>query len=135
SPSPSRTPFASLSPAPTPVPPLSPTPSGSALPSGSPTPSPSASSSAAGLFHIGEPAPALVVAKIGGGDLDLTSLRGKPVWLNFMATWCPSCRDELPLMNGYSARYGGDGLVVVAVDVKEAADLVGPYMTSLNVNF
>ncbi len=36
-------------------------------------------------------------------------------------------------MNGFAARYGANGLVVVAVDVKEEAALVAPYMTSLSV--
>jgi thiol-disulfide isomerase/thioredoxin len=109
----------------------------SASESGQPAPSGSASASAslAGVFHIGEAAPALDVPGLEGGAIDLTQLRGKPVWVNFMATWCPSCRDELPLMNGYSARYSGDGLVVLAVDVQEAPDLVKPYMTSLSVLF
>jgi len=41
------------------------------------------------------------------------------VWVEFMASWCPSCRDEFPLMNGYAARYADEGLVVVAIDVRE----------------
>ena len=36
-----------------------------------------------------------------------------------MATWCPPCQDEFPLMNGFAARYAADGLIVIAVDVKE----------------
>ena len=36
-----------------------------------------------------------------------------------MGTYCPPCQDEFPLMNGFAARYAADGLVVVAVDVKE----------------
>jgi thiol-disulfide isomerase/thioredoxin len=44
------------------------------------------------------------VPQVGGGEIDLASLRGKPVWVNFMATWCPSCQDELPAMAGFAAR-------------------------------
>ena len=82
----------------------------------SPSPTPSASASAApssvpsgGAFHVGEPAPPLVVPQVGGGTIDLANLKGKPVWVNFMATWCPSCQDEFPLMNGFAARYADDG--------------------------
>jgi len=70
-------------------------------------------------FHVGEAAPQLRVPQLGGGTIDLAALRGRPVWVEFMASWCPSCRDEFPLMNGYAARYADEGLVVVAIDVRE----------------
>jgi thiol-disulfide isomerase/thioredoxin len=97
--------------------------SGGAHPSGS---------GAAALFGVGRPAPALRLPQLGGGTLDLAALHGKPVWVNFMATWCPPCRDELPLMSGFAARYANSGLVVVAVDVKEDEGTVAPFMTSVN---
>jgi thiol-disulfide isomerase/thioredoxin len=77
----------------------------------------SASASAAtssAAFHVGQPAPALVVPKVGGGTIDLASLKGKPVWVDFMATWCPPCQDGFPLMNGFAARYADTGLGAVA---------------------
>ena len=121
------------SPSPSPANP-SPGPSASASPSAGPSSTPSAT--VATIFHIGETAPPLVVEELGTGTpIDLASLRGKPVWLNFMATWCPPCRDELPLMTGYAARYADDGLVVLAVDVREADSVVAAYMTSVGVTF
>jgi thiol-disulfide isomerase/thioredoxin len=85
---------------------------------------------------IGRPAPPLVATQLGSGDrIDLADLRGKPVWVNFMATWCPPCRDELPLMVDYAARHADDGLVVIAVDVREPESLVAPFMSSLGVSF
>jgi cytochrome c biogenesis protein CcmG, thiol:disulfide interchange protein DsbE len=86
-------------------------------------------------FHIGQPAPRLVVPQLGGGTIDLAALRGKPVWVYFMATWCPSCRDEFPLMNRYSLRHADDGLVVLAIDVREDAGIVAPFVASLNGTF
>ncbi len=99
------------------------------------TASAGASGSATGAFMIGRPAPALKVPQLGGGTIDLSVLRGKPVWLNFMATWCPSCRDELPRMNTYAARYEGTGLVIIAIDSREDPAIVAPYMSSLDVAF
>jgi thiol-disulfide isomerase/thioredoxin len=95
---------------PTPTPLLaSPSPSSSASPtaapssSASPSPSGSASPASSGsAFRVGQPAPPLVVPQVGGGTIDLASLKGKPVWINFMATWCPSWPDEFPLMSGFS---------------------------------
>jgi hypothetical protein len=104
--------------------PPSASPAGSSGPSASTTappasPAPSASLGAGSGFHIGQLAPDLVVPQVGGATIDLAALRGKPVWVNFMATWCPPCQDEFPLMNGFAARYGSKGLVVLAIDVKE----------------
>lgn len=103
-------------------------------PSAPPSAAPSGSASAAN-FHVGEPAPPLSVPQVGGGTIDLAALRGKPVWVNFMATWCPPCIDELPRMNGFAARYADDGLIVLAVDVREEEGEVAAFAESLEVTF
>jgi len=102
-----------------------------------PTASGTASSSAASSsgFHVGQPAPALVVPQVGGGTIDLAALKGKPVWVNFMATWCPPCQDEFPLMSGFAARYGSKGLVVLAIDVREDEGTVAGFAQRLNATF
>ncbi len=92
-------------------------------------------SGSAGLFHVGELAPALAVPQVGGGTIDLANLRGQPVWVNFMGTYCPPCLDEFPLMNGFAARYADDGLVVLAIDVKEEEGVVAAFAESLSVTF
>ena len=92
-------------------------------------------SGSAALFHIGEPAPALVVPRVGGGTIDLANLKGQPVWVNFMGTYCPPCQDEFPLMNGFAARYGDDGLVILAIDVKEDEGTVAAFANELNATF
>ncbi len=119
-----------------------PSPSAAASPSvpggsGSPSPgaSPSSGSSLARLFHVGEEAPALSVPQVGGGTIDLKNLRGKPVWVNFMATNCPPCLDEFPLMNRFEARYGDKGLVILAIDVKEEEGPVAAFAESLSATF
>ena len=86
-------------------------------------------------FGVGEPAPSLRVPRVGGGEIDLTALRGKPVWVNFMATWCLPCRDELPAMTGFATRYEDTGLVVVAVDIREDEAAVDAFMRGLGVTF
>ena len=128
--------------APTPYPSSAPTPAASAMPeasesadsSASPKAEPSAATGAA-EFGVGQPAPALVVPRVGGGTIDLASLKGKPVWVNFMATWCPSCIDELPLMAGFAARYEDTGLVVVPVDVREDEKAVAAFFKGLGLTF
>ncbi|MGZ8437531.1 MAG: TlpA family protein disulfide reductase [Candidatus Limnocylindrales bacterium] len=106
----------------------------SAAPS-TPAATSSASASTTSGFHVGEPAPALVVPQVGGGTIDLASLKGKPVWVNFMATWCPPCQDEFPLMDGFATRYGSTGLVVLAIDIREDEGTVASFAQRLNAIF
>ncbi len=111
----------------------SPAPSGTgAAPSGSFA---TASGGTDALFGIGQPAPGLVVPQVGGGTIDLANLRGQPVWVNFMGTYCPPCVDEFPLMNGFAVRYAEDGLVVIAVDVREEEGVVAAFAEELGATF
>jgi cytochrome c biogenesis protein CcmG, thiol:disulfide interchange protein DsbE len=97
---------------------------------------PSASASAAlANFHVGQQAPPLRLAKVGGGTVDLVALRGRPVWVNFMRTDCPPCRDEFPLMNGFAVRYGSTNLFVVAVDIRESEGEADAFAKSLEAQF
>jgi cytochrome c biogenesis protein CcmG/thiol:disulfide interchange protein DsbE len=104
----------------------------------SPSASPSAGGSGSAVpenFHIGEAAPTLVVPQVGGGTIDLASLKGKAVWINFMQTTCPECLDEFPRMNGFGARYSDAGLVIIAVDIREEEGVVASFAQSLNATF
>jgi len=110
-----------------------------ASPSGvaSASPSSPASSSASGTanFHVGQAAPALSISQVGGGTIDLATLKGKPVWINFMQTTCPPCLDEFPIMNGFTTRYAANGLVVIAVDIREDEGTVAEFALRLNATF
>jgi thiol-disulfide isomerase/thioredoxin len=122
----------------TPVAAASDAPPSAAASSSSPDASPTAdapSAAPSGLFGVGGPAPSLVVPQVGGGTIDLSALRGKPVWVNFMGTYCPPCVDEFPLMNGFAARYADDGLVILAIDVKEEEGVVAAFADELNATF
>ena len=129
----------------TPAPSIAQASSSHGAPSGGRSPSPTAASPApatpsataltTSAFHVGEPAPALVVPQVGGGTIDLAALKGKPVWVNFMATWCPPCQDEFPLMSGFAVRYASTGLVVLAIDVREDEGTVAGFAQRLNATF
>jgi len=54
-----------------------------------------------------------------GGTLSMASLRGKPVLLNFWATWCPPCVDELPLLSSFSRENSGKGWRVIGLAVDQ----------------
>jgi cytochrome c biogenesis protein CcmG/thiol:disulfide interchange protein DsbE len=75
------------------------------------------------------------VPQVGGGTIDLSLLEGKPVWVNFMQTTCEECITEFPLMNGFAARYGEEGLVILAIDIREEEGTVAAFAQSLNATF
>ncbi|MDB5046846.1 MAG: thiol:disulfide interchange protein, partial [Deinococcus sp.] len=63
---------------------------------------------------IGKPAPTFVLNTLDGSSLNLASLKGRPVVLNFWASWCAPCREEAPLFRELSTRQtAGTGLAVV----------------------
>jgi peroxiredoxin len=56
---------------------------------------------------------------LDGRPIRLADLRGKAVWVNFWASWCPPCQQETPIIRDLAERYRSAGLVVVAIAVQE----------------
>ena len=107
-------------------------PLGSVVP-GLPVPDPSA-------FLIGSPEPGLRIGDLApelegdtanghvqltdldGNPVRLADLRGKVVWLNFWASWCPPCQYETPTIRALDQRYRDRGLVVVGIQVQQTVE-------------
>jgi cytochrome c biogenesis protein CcmG, thiol:disulfide interchange protein DsbE len=78
---------------------------------------------AASPLPVGRPAPDFTFPAFSGGTLELRALRGRPVLLNFWASWCAPCLAETPLLVRLHRIYGPRGVAFVGVDVAdETAD-------------
>ena len=71
---------------------------------------------------MGKTAPDIDLSTIDGDPVSLSELRGRPVLINFWATWCPPCREEFPLMVDAYADHADDGLEILGVMHQDFAD-------------
>jgi thiol-disulfide isomerase/thioredoxin len=58
---------------------------------------------------------------LDGAPIRLDALRGKVVWINFWASWCPPCQQETPILRELDERYGDDGLEIIGISVQETS--------------
>ena len=83
----------------------------------------------------GSPAPSFVLEQVGGGRVSLDELRGRVILLNFWATWCKPCEDEMPAMERLYRRLGGSDFELLAVSVDNDPALVGEFRERLGLSF
>jgi len=84
-------------------------------------PSPINVSVSGGRATVGAIAPDFSTQTLDGTPVRLSQYRGRPVLLNFWATWCAPCQDEMPLIQRASDIYKGQGLVVLAVNYQQTS--------------
>jgi thiol-disulfide isomerase/thioredoxin len=78
--------------------------------------------------------PATSFAQPGGGSLKIDTLKGRPAVVNFWATWCPPCREELPLLVKVHKRYGKKvGFLGLAVE--DNVEFVGEYAGAYGLRY
>jgi cytochrome c biogenesis protein CcmG/thiol:disulfide interchange protein DsbE len=71
----------------------------------------------------GKPMPEFKLQSLEGKEVKLADFKGKPVVINFWATWCPPCRNEMPLLDRTSKSLGGKAVFLVINDA-ESPELV-----------
>lgn len=84
--------------------------------------------------EVGKAAPDFVLETLDGGTMSLSGLLGKAVIINFWATWCPECKDELPMLEAFHRRYG-DRIVLLGVNMRETEGLVRPFVERYGVTY
>lgn len=71
---------------------------------------------------VGKPAPEFQLVSLDGTPVKLSDLRGRPVVVNFWASWCVPCRSEAPLFRELSTKQGAGGLAVVGILFEEKSE-------------
>jgi peroxiredoxin len=88
------------------------------------------------LTAVGDPAPDFTVLTLDGEPFTLSEQRGKVVLINWFATWCPPCVEEMPhLQTEVWERFRGDGLVMVSVARQETLQVVQPFVAEHGVTW
>jgi len=90
--------------------------------------SPTLEAASSGTAELDKPAPDFTLKDLDGNTVRLSDLRGKVVFLNFWATWCPPCRAEMPDIEKVHRKYRDQDVVVLGIDLRESASTVRPFV-------
>ncbi|MFT5142980.1 MAG: peroxiredoxin [Rhodothermales bacterium] len=83
-----------------------------------------------------QPAPDFTLPALGGGELSLSDYRGKIVVLNFWATWCGPCRDEMPAFVGMQNEFGPRGVQFIGVSIDSGGfDAIADFAAEFGANY
>ena len=81
------------------------------------------------------PAPDFSLPDLSGQRLNLSAYRGKVVLLDFWATWCDPCRDEIPHFIELQEKYGSRGLQIIGVSMDDTPDPVRDFYQRFRMNY
>ncbi len=86
---------------------------------------------------VGKVAPDFALPDLKDRTIRLSDFRGKVVFLNFWATWCQPCKEEMPSMEVLYKTFERDGLVVLAVSIDRVTTKqnIPPFVNSMNLTF
>jgi cytochrome c biogenesis protein CcmG/thiol:disulfide interchange protein DsbE len=83
--------------------------------------------------RIGDPAPAFALADLDGNPVSLADLRGRPVIVNFWASWCGPCVAELPLLHNAASAHERDGLAIVGIVFRDGSEAARAFLARMGV--
>jgi peroxiredoxin len=84
---------------------------------------------------VGAPAAGFELKSMEGKSVGLGSFRGKPLLINFFASWCDPCREEMPLINELATKAGKDGYGVLGIAVEDTRAAVMQYAQEAKLVF
>ena len=89
------------------------------------------------LLAVGKTAPDFALTDLNDKPQRLLDFRGKVVFLNFWATWCKPCREEMPSMEVLHKSFEKDGLVILAVSIDRVTTTkdIPPFIKGMNLTF
>ena len=88
-----------------------------------------------GITMVHQAAPAFSLTTFDGTTMSLADLRGKPVVMNFWASWCPPCRVEAPLMERTWRMYKNRGLIFLGVNIQDREEDALSYIREFGITF
>ncbi len=91
--------------------------------------------SLAGAAAVKGPAPNFTLKSMSGKNLKLSEMTGNVVLINFWASWCGPCREEMPLLNALHKKYAPLGFTVLGVNVEEQLDGARGFLSNVPVDF
>jgi peroxiredoxin len=77
----------------------------------------------------------IALQSLDGGTVNLAKYKGKIVFLNFLTTWCQSCRDEVPSMGKLYEKLKNGNFSMVALDLEQPASIVKEFVQDLKIRF
>jgi thiol-disulfide isomerase/thioredoxin len=80
-------------------------------------------------------APDFTLVTLDGTTVQLSDLRGRPVLINFWASWCGPCRAEMPHIEAAYEAHSDEGLIVLGIDQLESPPLVADFVEEFNLTF
>ncbi len=82
-----------------------------------------------------DPPSDLNLKDLNGDVVKLSSFKGKVVLINFWATWCDPCKEEIPFLVEFYERYKGAGLVILGVNLDKRRKKVPPFVVEFGINY
>ena len=87
------------------------------------------------MVKVGQPAPPIAGTTLDGSSFTLESLRGRPVVVNFWASWCGPCRDEFPLFKAQLAEHEAEGVALVGVMYRDERALAQAFADEFGMSW
>jgi len=84
---------------------------------------------------VGQPAPEFALSDLQQKKLDLSAFRGKVVLLDFWASWCAPCQQEMPRFAAWQTQYGPSGLQVIGISMDDDPALARKIIAKLRLNY